>query len=64
MNKPEESGPTDLEFRLDAFNSIIKDIDPAGQAALNSKAQLLERPSGEIALRTHLRKLVRRTGSV
>jgi hypothetical protein len=38
MNKPEESGLTDLEFRLDAFNSIIKDIDLAGQAALNNKA--------------------------
>jgi hypothetical protein len=59
-----ESGLTYLEFRLDAFNSIIKDIESAGQATLNSKAQLLEGPSGVIALQAHRRKLVRRTGSV
>jgi hypothetical protein len=59
-----ESGPTYLEFRFDAFNSIIKDIESAGQATLNSKAQLLEGPSGVIALQAHRRKLVRRAGSV
>jgi hypothetical protein len=59
-----ESGLTHLEFRLDAFNSIIKDIESAGQATLNSKAQLLEGSSGLIALQAHRRKLVRRTGSV
>ena len=59
-----ESGLTYLEFRLDAFNSIIKDIESAGQASLNSKAQLLEGPLGAIALQAHCRKLVRRTGSV
>jgi hypothetical protein len=59
-----ESGLTHLEFRLDAFNSIIKDIESAGQATLNSKAQLLEGTSGVIALQAHRRKLVRSTGSV
>ena len=59
-----ESGLTHLEFRLDDFNSIIKDIESASQATLNSKAQLLEGPSGLIALQAHRRKLVRRTGLV
>lgn len=53
------SGLTHLEFRFDAFNSIIKDIESAGQATLDRKAQLLERPSGLIALQAHRRKLVR-----
>ena len=55
-------GLTYLEFRLDASNSIIQDVESAGQATLNSKAQLLEGPSGVIALHAHHRKLVRRTG--
>ncbi len=59
-----ESGLTYFEFRPDAFNSIIKDIESAGQATPNSKVQLLEWPSGVIALQAHRRKLVRRTGSV
>jgi hypothetical protein len=59
-----ETGLTYLEFRLDAFNSIIKDIEPAGQATLKNKAQLLEGPSGLVVLQAHRRKLVRRTGSV
>jgi len=59
-----EGGLTHLEFRLDAFNSIIKDIESAGQATLKHKAQLLEGPSSLIALQAHRRKLVRRTGSV
>jgi hypothetical protein len=59
-----ESGLTYLEFRLDALNSKIKDIESAGQATLNSKAQLLEGPSGLIALQAHRRKLVRGTGLV
>jgi hypothetical protein len=58
-----ESGLTYLEFRLGACNSIIKDIEAAGQATRN-KAQLLERPSGVITLQAHHRKLVRRTGWV
>ena len=58
------SGLTYLDFRPDASNSIIKDIESAGQATLNSKAQLLEGPSGVIALQAHRRKLVRRTGYV
>ena len=53
-----------LEFDLYSFNSIIKDIKSAGQATLNSKAQLLENPLGMIALHPHRRKLVRRTASV
>ena len=57
-------GLTYLEFRLDAFNSIIKDIQLTGQATLNSKAQLLEWTSGAIALQAHRRKLVHRTGSM
>jgi hypothetical protein len=59
-----ESGLTHLEFRLDALNSIIEDIESVGQATLNGKAQLLEGPSGVIALQAHRRKLVRRTGSI
>lgn len=62
MNK--ESDLTHLEVRLDAFNSIIKNIELAGQAMLNSEAQLLEGPSGVIALQAHLRELVLGTGSV
>jgi hypothetical protein len=64
MRKESGLTQTHLEFRLDAFNSIVKDIESAGQATLNSKAQLLEGPSGVIALQAHRRKLVRRTGSV
>ena len=59
-----ESVLTYLEFRLDTFNPMIKDIESVGQATLNSKAQLLEGPSGVIALQAHRRKLVCRTGSV
>jgi hypothetical protein len=62
--KPEEGGVAYLEFRLDAFNSMIKDIESAGQATLKSKAQLLKGPSGVIALQAHRRELVRRTGSM
>ena len=59
-----ESGLTHLEFRLDALNSIIKDVESAGQATPNSKVQLLEGPLGLIALQAHRCKLVRGTGSV
>jgi hypothetical protein len=59
-----EGGLTHFEFRLDASNAIIKDIELTGQATLNSKAQLLEGPEGPIALQAHCRKLVRGTGSV
>jgi len=54
----EKSGLAYLEFQLDAFNPIMKNIESAGQAALNSKAQLLEEPPGVIALHTHSRELV------
>ena len=57
-----ESGLPYFELRPDAFNSIIKDIESAGQATLNSKAQLLAGPSGVIALQAHRRKLVRKAG--
>ena len=59
-----EGGLTHLEFRLDAFNSIINDVESAGQATLNSEAQLLEGPSGLIALQAHRRKLIRGTGLI
>ena len=54
----EKSSLAYLEFQLDPFNSIIKNIESACQAALNSKAQLLEGPPGVIALLTHSRELV------
>jgi hypothetical protein len=43
---------------------IIKHIESTGQAAWNGKSQLLEGPSGVIALHTHRCKLVRQTASV
>ena len=54
----EKGGLAYLEFQLNAFNLIIKNIESACQATLNSKAQLLEGPPGVIALHTHGRELV------
>jgi hypothetical protein len=64
MGKEPEGDLTYFEFRPGAFNSKIKDIESAGQATMYGNAQLLEGPSGLIALQAHRRKLIRITGSV